>query len=60
MQEQNNNDLQQQFAAAYQPLFDLLSQHGLTLLKSEMDEIIRAAEQVKINMSQLNKPYLQF
>ena len=29
----------------YQPLFDLMSQHGLTLLEGEMDEIIRAVNE---------------
>ena len=29
----------------YQPLFDLMSEHGLTLLEGEMEEIIRAVNE---------------
>lgn len=41
-------------AAAYQPLFDLLSkEHKLTLTMSQMDEIMQACAQVNKNASAL-------
>lgn len=41
-------------AEAYQPLFDILSkEHGLTLIKSEMDEIIAAVDKVNENLTEL-------
>jgi len=30
----------------YQPLFDLMSEHGLTLLEGEMDEIISVVKEM--------------
>jgi len=36
-----------EYAESYQPLFNILSAHGLIPLQSEMDEVIRAVEQVK-------------
>lgn len=37
---------------AYQPLFNILHEHGLIPLESEMDEIIRASLQVVENINQ--------
>lgn len=30
----------------YQPLFDLMTEHGLTLLEGEMDEIINCVKTI--------------
>jgi hypothetical protein len=38
---------EKELAAAYQPLFNLMNEHGLVLTKQEMDEIIIAAEKVR-------------
>ena len=47
---------QQKRAAAYQPLFNILSmEHGVTLLESELDEVIRAALTVVENINKLSK-----
>ena len=41
------NPTQQKLSEAYQPLFDLMhSEHGLILLESELDEIIRTSQKV--------------
>lgn len=43
----------QAIANCYQPLFDLLqNEHQVTLIISEMDEIILAAEKVKKNLNE--------
>ncbi len=45
---------QKSAAEAYRPLFDLMiNEHGLTLIASEMDEIIEAVEKVNHNLSEL-------
>lgn len=44
---------QKEIAAVYQPLFNKLSEFGIIALQSEMDEIIKAADQVKANSQQL-------
>jgi hypothetical protein len=42
---------EKELAAAYQPLFNLMNEHGLVLIKQEMDDIIIAAEKVRDNIS---------
>jgi len=44
---------EKEYAESYQPLFNILSAHGLTPLQSEMDEIIGAVESVKNNWDKL-------
>ncbi len=39
----------------YQPLFDVMSQHGLTLLEGEMEEIIRAVNEGQGTPTDTNK-----
>lgn len=57
----NNKDFQQTIAEAYQPLFDYLEGHfGLICVKSEMDDIISAADKVTNNLSKISYPMIEF
>lgn len=52
MNKEKQSNIVKETAALYQQLFDLLhDEHGMILLESEMDEIIRASLKVVENFS---------
>lgn len=47
--------MQEKLAEAYQPLFNTMTGFGLTLIKSEMDEIIDSVEKVQESLHEIFK-----